>query len=612
MLKNAGEFNLNKKIKELFKDKLFFIVLLLILGKSILFIGLIGTESANTFDFGKGFVSDPAIILILSFNMVLMSITFLFKGRGHLWALIVIDIIITVCIVGDLWYYRGFTEFLNFFLLSETTNLDNLGSTIKTMTRPIDVIFLIDIIILIIYAITNRELYRGVKRSISLFLITLVVSSGYIYYFHYKVDDQRRCFSGEAAFNQRWAPTQTMSSLGTIGYHYFDGYRYLKNSKKYELTAKDKNDINNWYKNNQENLPDNEYSGMFKGKNLLIIQWESLENIVVNEKYEGQEITPNLNKLLKNSYYFSNYHENVNTGTSSDADLMTNTGVYPVRDGATFFRYPENKYKHSLPKMMESMGYSTYVYHPDKALYWNWRPALQSIGFQNCYDSSCYNIKETIGLGIADKNYFSEIIPMIEKEKQPFYTFVVTLSSHAPYELPKKDKYLNFDSKFNDTVLGKYFQALNYTDSALGDFMNKLSEKGLLDNTMVVIYGDHTSVHKYYADKVASIRPQESWWKNEDKEIPLLVYNPSIQGKTFDVQGGQIDLMPTVSYLMGISKDKYENSALGKVLFNTNKNYTILNSLNMCGKYTDNEKNHATDGIYLSDKMVRSDYFKNK
>ena len=214
-----------------------------------------------------------------------------------------------------------------------------------------------------------------------------------------------------------------MSSLGTVGYHLFDGYRYYENSKKYELSDNDKKQINTWYRDNKENLPDNKYAGMFKGKNLLVIQWESIENIVVGQKFQGQEITPNLNKLLKNSLYFNNYHENVNCGTSSDADLMTNTGVYPVRDGATFFRYPLNKYKQALPKQLEAMGYSTYAIHPDKALYWNWRPALQSIGFQNCYDSSYYKITDTIGLGIADKDYLQQVAPIIEKREATILFF---------------------------------------------------------------------------------------------------------------------------------------------------------------------------------------------
>lgn len=95
---------------------------------------------------------------------------------------------------------------------------------------------------------------------------------------------------------------------------------YFTNSKLYTLSYQDKEEIKEWYDKNIENLPDNQYAGMVKGKNLLVIQVESLENFVINQKIQGQEITPNLNRLLKNSLYFDNYHENVNNGISPDSD----------------------------------------------------------------------------------------------------------------------------------------------------------------------------------------------------------------------------------------------------------------------------------------------------
>ena len=204
---------------------------------------------------------------------------------------------------------------------------------------------------------------------------------------------------------------------------------------------------------------------------------ESLENFVVNQKFQGQEITPNLNKLLKNSLYFNNYHENVNCGTSSDADLMTNTGVYPVRDGSTFFRYPHNEYQQALPKQLEALGYSTYAIHPDKGFFWNVRPALLSIGFQNFYDSGDYDVKETIGLGISDKDYLPQVDAIIEKEKQPYYSFVVTLTSHAPFDLPNKNRTLKLTNGFQKNILGDYLQSIHYTDAALGNFLDELEKR---------------------------------------------------------------------------------------------------------------------------------------
>lgn len=601
---------LHEKLNNLFVNKMYLIVLFIIFIKSLLFIGLLGTSEATGINLSKGFFSVPPFLVYLSYAMIILSISFLFKGRMHLWALIFIDILATILFVGDAWYYRGFSGFLNFFLLSQTSNLDNLKSSVLSMFRPIDLVFIIDIVLLVCYVGHKKELYKGVKRSVSLFLLTLIMPILYMTYIHYKVDIFQRCFYGQTAFLQSWAPTQTISNLGPLGYHFYDGYKYYENSRHHSLSQSEKQDIKAWYDKNIENLPDNKYAGMFKGKNLLVIQVESLENFVIGQKIQGQEITPNINKLLENSLYFSNYHENVYNGTSSDSDLMTNTGVYPVRDGSTFFRYPNNVYKHSLPKLLEDMGYSTVAIHPDKGSYWNWMPSLQSIGFQNTIDATHFQSTEPIGLGLADHEFTQQVAPIVEQEKQPFYTFMVTLTSHAPFYLPNKYKELNLTDGFNNNILGQYFQAIHYTDKVIGKFLDDLDKSGALKNTVVVLYGDHTSVHKYYEDKVDAVKPSEDWWMHNDMRIPLIIYNPSVKGETFDVQGGQIDIMPTLAYLMGVDKDKYQRDALGKVLVNTNKNYTILENFKMYGKYTPEDEKHAKDAIMLSDKMVQSDYFK--
>jgi lipoteichoic acid synthase len=617
MLNTETKQNINNKknffgkaVENLLKDRMYLVVLSIIFIKSILFIGLLGTDKASGINIPKGFFSVPPYLIFLSYAAIILSISFLFKGRAHLWSLIVIDILATILFISDAWYYRGFTGFLNFFLLSQTSNLDNLGSSILSMSRPVDIIFILDIVLLIIYVLCNKELYKGLKRNASLFLITLIIPVLYLTYIHIKVDVYNRCFNGQYAFRQSWAPNQTMCDLGPIGYHIYDTYRFYENSKAYVLSTEEKKEINTWYDNNNENLPDNQYAGMLKGKNLLVIQWESLENFVVNQKIQGQEITPNLNKLLKNSFYFDNYHENINNGTSSDADLMTNTGVYPVRDGATFFRYPSNTYKDSLPNLMASMGYTTYAIHPDKGYYWNWMPALKSIGFQKCFDASHFVSTEPIGLGISDREYMAQVAPMLEKEKQPFYTFLVTLTSHSPFDLPQKYREMKLTEDFDKNILGDYFQSIHYTDTVIGNFLEELDKSGVLKDTIVVIYGDHTSVHKFYSDKVLEVKPAEDWWMHNDMRIPLVIYNPTIKPQTFNIQGGQIDLMPTLSYLMGVDKANYTREALGKVLVNTKKNYTILENFNMYGDYTSDGKKHAEDGILLSDKMIQSNYFK--
>jgi lipoteichoic acid synthase len=413
-------------------------------------------------------------------------------------------------------------------------------------------------------------------------------------------------------FRVCWAPNQTISNLSPIGYHIYDIYNFTQDCKPLELTAKDKKDINSWFESKKENIPDNEYKGMFKGKNLIIIQVESLENFVIGQKINGQEITPNLNKLLGNSLYFPDYYEQVYNGTSSDADLMTNTSIYPVRRGSTFFRYPGNKYN-SLPKLMQGIGYSTLAVHPDNASYWNWMPALKSIGFQRCIDASYFDQSETIGMGISDGSYLRQVEPLAEKQKQPFYMFLVTLTSHAPFNLPQQYRELKLDPALDKTKLGGYFQSMHYTDKQLGIFIDKLQKSGVLNNTAIALYGDHCGIHKFYQQEVNQIQPSQSWWLDNHHHIPLIIYQKNLKGKTVSTIGGEIDLMPTISYLMGIDESKYADTTMGRNLLKTNKNFAVLAD----GKYvgtaaSSKEKNSSIQGLEIANKIIESNYFKNK
>jgi Phosphoglycerol transferase and related proteins, alkaline phosphatase superfamily len=261
---------------------------------------------------------------------------------------------------------------------------------------------------------------------------------------------------------------------------------------------------------------------------------------------------------------------------------------------------------------MQGIGYSTIALHPDKGSYWNWMPALTSIGFQKAVDETSYKLDETIGLGLSDGSFLRQAEPIIVKQKQPFYSFMITLSSHGPFDIPAQYRELKLDSKLDETKLGGYFQSIHYTDKHIGIFLDKLQKDGILDNSVVVVYGDHTGIHKYYNDEVSKIQPQESWWQNNNMRVPLIIYTKGLEGKKFDNIGGQVDLLPSLAYIMGADTKSLEKTAIGKNLFNTNKSFAVLTNGDYIGKSSsEKEKNSAIEGITISDTIIRSNYFKN-
>ena len=280
-------------------------------------------------------------------------------------------------------------------------------------------------------------------------------------------------------------PTDTARYFSSVGYHIFDIINTYKDSKPYKLTDEDKSQISQFF-NEKEKLENNEYAAMFKGKNLIVIQVESLESFLINKKVNGQEITPVMNNLIKEGLYFPNIYEQVNEGTSSDADLMINTSMYPLRRGSTFFRYPGAAYN-SLPNLLEEEGYDTAAIHPDKGSFWNYASGLRGIGFDTFIDYYSFEIDEEIGLGLSDESYFRQVVPMLKDLKNPFYAFTVTLTSHGPFDLPEEKRALEIDETLDENILGGYFQSINYTDRQIGNFLSQLDKEGLLDNTVIVL-----------------------------------------------------------------------------------------------------------------------------
>jgi len=584
---------------------------LAMLVKSILFIGLINNDNATRFSLVKAFYSfssSPPIDIYIFFSVIVLSLAFMSKGRNRLWFLFFCNSIFSLLLIIDLMYYRGYSSFVTPYLIGQTTNLDNLSSSIISMLRKVDLLFVLDLLFFLVIGLKYKTVYLKTQRAIYTSIILLIFSVSYIYYQHVQMDLKGN--GHEMLFRVAWSPNQTMSNLSPLGYHAFDIYNYFKDSKDAKITSEEKELIKNWLIENKEKLPSNEYEGIFKGQNLIMIQVESLETSVINQKIDGQEITPNLNKLLDNSLYFSNFYEQVHNGSSSDADLMANTSVYPIRTGSTFFRFPNNSYN-SLPKILREDGYNTLAIHPDKGSYWNWMPALKAMGFEKTMDEASFNTEEKIGLGISDGSYFKQIATIIPEQKQPFYDFMVTLTSHNPFDLPEKYRSLILSEDLDKTKLGGYFQSIRYTDEQIGIFLESLEKSGVLNNTVVVIYGDHTGVHKYYNDEVQKIQPQESWWLDDSKRIPLIIFHKGMNGREIPTTGGQIDTMPTIAYLMGINEERYSNTVFGRNLLNTKKDFAVLANRQYMGDAENStEFEHHIKGIDISDLVIRKNYFK--
>ena len=126
-----------------------------------------------------------------------------------------------------------------------------------------------------------------------------------------------------------------------------------------------------------------------------------------------------------------------------------------------------------------------------------------------------------------------------------------------------------------------------------------------------MIYGDHGGVHKFYEDEIKDAPLNENWWQENTKEIPFIIYNKDIKAETISKVGGQTDFLPTISYLLGVDRKDFENTSMGRVLVNTNRDAVILNDGEIKGTPKDaNEEQHLKDTFKIVDYIIQGNYFK--
>jgi len=600
----------------LVQEWLLFLTFGMLLVKSIILMGFVYSSNQSVIDMALGLRNIKYMSITIAPLLIIVSFSFLAKNKGRLWLLLILNFLCSFLFAFDAVYLRAGGNFLSTQLLRQTGNLNNLWGSIFAMFRPCDIVFFVDIPIFAILLIITRKIYYSsplftkFKARIIAFFTVFILSIAFIVLRYISIDvygNNKNNF----IFYTFWNPGQTICNNSPMGYHIYDCYVFFSDFRPYNISSEQKTEIQAWIDAKDENLPANSFKGIYKDKNLLVIQVESLENFVIGQSVNGQEITPTLNKLLKNSIYFDNYYTQINEGTSSDADLMANTSVFPVRTGSTFFRFPFTKYN-SFPKILENHGYSTKAIHPDNGEYWNWMEALNNMGFQQCIDAKSFTMDEIIFLGLSDESFLKQIKDTIINQKTPFYNFMVTLSSHSPFDMPERNRQLKLDASLADTTLGGYFQSIKYTDSCLGTFIDELDKSGVLDNTVLAIYGDHDSVHKYFKDEIHAIKPAQAWWQENDKKIPLIIYEKGQAAKTIHTTGGQIDLMPTLLYSFGIDESEYESTVFGRNLLNTNEDYVLLSDGQFRGKIDSDKQSEILKGLGYADMAIRSDFFKGK
>lgn len=500
----------------------------------------------------------------VGFVLILFAFLFVFYSRNKVLFFIA-NLFLSVLFFADAMYFRYYSTIISVPVISNARFLGSVGDSIVSLLKISDIFYFFDLPLFLAYSIIFRK--KAVKSSILSRLVISVVAFA-IGIGSFAIAKGQNDFS---IYDNNYI----VKNFGIGYFHYYDTKKYIAENflRNKSLSSEEEQDIANYLDNKSKKSIGN-YNGIAKGKNLIVIQVEALQEFVIGLKVKGKEVTPNLNKLINESVYFENIYVQVAGGNTSDAEFMTNNSLYPAKEGAAYFRYVTNTFN-SLPMLLKKAGYNTYAAHAYGPAFWNRTEMYKTIGFDKFISQSDMVMDEYIGWGgwaLSDDSFYRQTLEAIDKSK-PFYSFLVTLSSHHPYSY--FDDKQDFDvGEFDKTYLGNYLKAQNYADAALGRFIEKLKEEGIYDNSLLVIYGDHHGLPKDQAGDLFSlinIKNDKLEWAKLQK-VPVIIHGQGLKSQVVETIGGQMDIGPTIMNLMGL-EDYY---VLGKDLLNCDKGYAVL------------------------------------
>ena len=607
VVKTIQKIKTEHLIREYFKNNMIFVTFVVtgVLNSTIL--RFFCMHSLENYLSWKAVLADTIVVTFIG------SFGYLFKQKNRFAYYLIFNIILTaICIINSV-YYTFYTSFASISMLSLTQYVVDVGdAVVENVLQLKDLIYIIGPIILIYVhlRIKKKNSFRKIEskktrrrktiQSLSfsgalliIFLLTLT-----------SLDISR--------FFKQWNKEYIVMRFGIYIYQANDVVTSLQPKINamfgYEKAYKEFNE----YFEGKEAEPDNEYTDIFKGKNVIVIHGESMMTNAINLEFNGVPVTPTLNRLSSEGMYFSNFYSQVSVGTSSDSELTYNTSLLPTKSGTAFVSYADRTYN-SIPKYFKEQGYYTFSMHANNADFWNRRTMHSDLGYDHFYSKSEYEVtkENMIGLGLSDKSFFAQSVEKLVKineKHQNWYGLLIMLSNHTPFS--DVDKYGEFDVSLKETIetedgveevvypymegtkLGNYFKSLHYADEALGEFLAQLEEQGLLENTVVILYGDHDArlprkdynrLYNYDKETDSVMDKENPEYKEYDsfqyelgRKVPFLIWTKDMPGSEWNQNNtnvmGMYDVMPTIGNMFGFTNPY----ALGHDIFNIGENNIVM------------------------------------
>lgn len=548
---------------------------------------------------------------VILFSMTWMAITALIVGLFNEKVNRIISYFIlffyTLITLAQIVYYNFYDSIFSFFSLTTGTGqVMQFWQMILEVIARIWYVFVLTLVPLILYYIFNKKIFKFNKLRLKDILLNLVLLVFSLTMILVEVTyDNKGVYSLNRLIYKTHAPMLTINKTGLWSMQIIDLYRYifgfeeevevstveeapeeveLEKEKEYNkididfesLIEKESNStVKNMHKYFSSVVPSekNKYTGLFKDKNLIFITAEAFDTIAIDK-----DITPTLYKMANNSYIFTNYYQPLYPVSTSDGEYMNLISLIPKEGVWSFYKSSKISMPMGFGTMFKNEGYTSYGFHNHTYKYYDRHLSHPNIGLSyigcgnglekkmNCkrWPNSDYEMIE------ATTDYYLN-------DEKPFATYYMTVSGHLNYNfygnsMSARNKKKVKNLKYSDAIKA-YYAAQIELDKAMELLLKKLEEKGVLDDTLIIMGPDHYpyGLTQKQMNEVSNIDRSD---KFENYHTTLIMYNPSIEKTVIDKTISGLDLLPTIYNLYGIEFDS--RLLMGRDIFSDSEHIVIL------------------------------------
>ena len=550
---SATNGNLKERIRTVLKNKLLLAYLLTILSFLIVFY-LFAHETgmmAESPVLGRFFIY-PGIshIVVITAEILLFSLPVLVcRGKWRIVSIVLLWVV-SLFLFANMLYYRYWCDFIPFTLMFKAASYNSIVfKSVPSMVCWEDILFALVPGLLTWYFIKKGVLKLPVLNTkwrvtaLVLTLLFLFSAESFRAYRRLTVSNNKHidgapltpvtfmthlpeCF--EDYYKRSAVDRLTRYKIEGLLMYVAKEAATLNN--KIKLTEADRREIETFISLQKSEQADSD--SIFcnnRNKNLIFIVVESLNSAYIGKESGGRSISPTLDSLLSREGTISclSVVTQIRAGSSSDGQLMYNTGILPLQNGVASMDFGDNRY----PSLADAIGYKdpTEIIVESQTI-WNHGVTSKGYGYSRLMDNLQSPGKSPLSL---DGILFKVAVEDILHRDSPHMTELTTLTMHGPFYVSKEQQ-VEWVVGENE-VETRYMRALNEFDKQLGIFLDRLKKSGTYDNSVIVLASDHHTVN-----------PEN----NKDYSIAFIALNT---GKTLQIKKpvGQVDVYPTVLEIMG-------------------------------------------------------------